>query len=76
MDLYGKLELVIGCMFAGKSGEMIRRYRRYTSLGKSILVINHKKDTRYGKNVISTHDHDKIKCISLENFKTICFGKK
>jgi len=72
----GRLELIIGCMFAGKTGEFIRRYRKYNSIGRKILVINHSSDTRYGKSVVSSHNRDKIDCISLSDFEDITSDDK
>ena len=46
------LELILGCMFAGKTSEFIRRYHKYKRLGKNILVINHRFDERYGKGMV------------------------
>ena len=67
----GRLELIIGCMFAGKSSEMIRRYRRYSLLHMNVLVISHTNDTRYGENVVSSHNKDKIECISCDTLLPI-----
>ena len=58
----GKITLIIGCMFSGKSSEIIRFYKRYKSIGKKILLINHIDDTRYGKNIVSSHDEIKVDC--------------
>ena len=33
-------------MFSGKSTELIRRIRRFQSIGKKVCVINHNSDTR------------------------------
>lgn len=52
----GYLSLIIGCMFSQKTTELLRRIRRYESIGYRVLVINYINDTRYGKYVISTHD--------------------
>ena len=60
-----QLELILGCMFAGKTSEFIRRYHKYKRLGKKIFVINHSFDKRYGKNVVSSHNKEKIKCTSV-----------
>ena len=68
----GRLDLIIGPMFAGKTGEFIRLYRRYKSIGKDILVINHSSDERYGKGVVSSHNKDQIKCASIPDFSDIC----
>ena len=61
----GSIELIIGCMFAGKSYELIRRYTRYKTIQKKVLVINHEKDTRYGKNKVCSHNGDEINCVSV-----------
>lgn len=67
-DNSGSINLIIGCMFSGKSTETIRLIRRYQNIkGKKILVINHEIDNRYGESVISSHDKVQIKCISLKN---------
>tara|TARA_B100000795_G_C22606753_1_gene363439 strand:- start:140 stop:697 length:558 start_codon:yes stop_codon:yes gene_type:complete len=68
----GSINLIIGCMFSGKSTETIRLIRRYKTMNnKNILVINHKLDTRYGESVISSHDKVQYKCISLENLNDV-----
>jgi thymidine kinase len=42
----GRLEIIIGCMFSGKSSELVRRLKRQRAVGKKVLLINSKKDTR------------------------------
>ena len=42
----GRLEIIIGCMFSGKTSELIRRLKRQRAIGKKVLLINSKKDTR------------------------------
>ena len=68
----GSINIIIGCMFSGKSTETIRLIRRYKTMGnKNILVINHALDTRYGESVISSHDKVQLKCLSLQNLSDI-----
>jgi len=62
----GRLELIIGPMFSGKSAELIRIINRYESINKRILAINHSMDTRYGEGVISSHNRVQKKSIALE----------
>lgn len=52
----GYLSLIMGCMFAQKTTALLCRIRRFESIGYRVLVINHSKDERYGKNSIATHD--------------------
>ena|SRR3989338_2592784 len=60
----GKIELIFGPMFSGKSSELMRRIRRYKVAKKNCLVIKYKNDARYsGDNLLSTHDLQKIDAI-------------
>jgi thymidine kinase len=68
---YGKLELIIGNMFSGKSSELIRRINRERSINKKILVINYIGDNRYSSNSVATHDHTKINSLKLSKLSEI-----
>ena len=68
----GKLDLIVGCMFSGKSTEMIRLVNRYKNIKDlNLLIINHKSDNRYGTNIVSSHDKLQIDCISLYSLKSL-----
>lgn len=41
------LTVITGCMFSGKSTELIRRVNCLRSIGENVLVINHASDNRY-----------------------------
>jgi len=58
----GSITLIIGCMFSGKSTEIMRLIKRYKILKKQILIINHITDQRYATSSISTHDQQQIEC--------------
>jgi thymidine kinase len=45
-------------MFAQKTTELLRRIRRYESIGHHVLVINYIEDTRYGTECIASHDKE------------------
>lgn len=74
----GRLELILGPMFASKSTELIRIANRYLSIGKKILVINHSINNRYGgSNNITTHDEVKFgNILILDNLKAIISHEK
>lgn len=61
------LDLVVGCMFSGKSTELIRIVRRIETISENYIVIKPKIDTRYSANNVSTHDKVEHKCIIKEN---------
>ncbi len=61
-----RIEIILGCMFSGKSSELLRRCNRYHAIGKSITLINHALDTRTDDS-IKTHDGVKSVAIKLTN---------
>jgi thymidine kinase len=68
----GKLELIIGNMFSGKSTELIRRYNREKTLQKKIMVVNYYLDSRYSlDDNIVTHDKNSIYGIKLTKLYTL-----
>lgn len=56
MSQRGRIELIMGPMFAGKSTELLRRVKRLEISGKKCLSIKYAADNRYSKDAISTHD--------------------
>lgn len=72
--IVGRLELIIGCMFSGKSSELIKRIKKHSLLGKQILVVNHAKDVRYGRGVMS-HDKVHVHAIALDKLSDIFRNK-
>lgn len=56
----GKLDLVIGCMFSGKTTELMRRIRMTQVITNDILIINHSLDDRYTTNAVCSHDDEEI----------------
>ena len=67
----GKLELIIGNMFSGKTSEFIRRINKLKSINTKILVINYISDNRYSTNSVVSHDNLKINCLKLEKLSNI-----
>ena len=61
----GHLSLIIGCMFAQKTTELLRRVRRYQSIGYKVLVANYVADTRYGNDRIASHDKEFEKAVCV-----------
>jgi thymidine kinase len=61
-----RIELIIGCMFSGKTLELMRRVSRYEAIGKQCLIINHNNDTRTGDS-IKTHSDLKRKSIKTDS---------
>ena len=67
----GYLKMIIGCMFSGKSSELLRQCRTYQSIDKKILYINYIDDTRYSSTEITTHDNSGENAIFVKNLNDI-----
>mgnify|MGYP003645900136 FL=1 len=65
------LKLIIGCMFSGKSSEIIKEAQRLRVIDKKVLLINSSKDVRYIPGTICSHDQTSIDCLSTINLKEI-----
>ena len=61
------LNIIIGCMFSGKTSKLIQIARRNRSIDKKVLIINFVGDIRYGSDKIYTHDIEGLDCINLDS---------
>tara|TARA_B100001093_G_C26412439_1_gene836178 strand:+ start:140 stop:679 length:540 start_codon:yes stop_codon:yes gene_type:complete len=61
----GYLEIIMGPMFSGKTQLLIKKYN-ILSLDTSCIAFNYYKDTRYGENIIASHDKKSIPSINIE----------
>ena len=62
----GRIELIIGCMYASKTSTLLSFYHKYKALNKNLFAINFADDTRYGNGIISTHNHSSIKATCVK----------
>ena len=67
VNMCGKLEIIMGNMFSGKTSELIRRIKRHNIIGDKVLVINSGTDTRNTTSVLQTHDMVTFECIKTSN---------
>jgi len=59
----GTIQIVLGCMFSGKTTEVIKEYQKWMSIHKNALCINYSMDTRYGNDDnLYSHNLAKISC--------------
>lgn len=64
----GKIHLIIGCMYSGKSTELQRIIGRFNIIHRPYIVVNHSIDTRYHENGgIVTHNNIRIPCKSMDS---------
>ena len=63
----GKIEVICGCMFSGKTEELIRRIRRAQIAKLSVIVFKPFIDSRYSTNEIVSHNNIKIESHNLKS---------
>lgn len=67
----GRLSVLCGCMFAQKTTELLRRVKRYKSIGYKVLIINYSGDTRYGQECIASHDRETEKAVCVDALQLV-----
>lgn len=69
MDIaqHGRLEVICGPMFSGKSEELIRRLRRAKVAKKQVIAFKHAADTRTAIEYVDSHDGSKIDAHALDD---------
>lgn len=56
----GRIEVVCGSMFSGKTEELIRRLKRAKIARQRVVIFKPAIDTRYSKVDVVSHDHNSI----------------
>ena len=62
----GWIEVICGCMFSGKTEELIRRVRTALIAKQKVQLFNSKIDTRYGLDSIISHNQNKVAAICVK----------
>src|SRR4051812_40247873 len=70
----GRIEVVCGPMFAGKTEELLRRVRRAEVAGRRVIVVNHALDIRHGSDRVASHaglDYPSIAAATPEDVERV-----
>lgn len=74
----GNLEIIMGCMWSGKTSELLRRVKRHVSINRNVILVNNSLDIRYDNEAhVTSHDGIQIKTkpavksISVYNLKDV-----
>ncbi|MBS56341.1 MAG: hypothetical protein CMP16_00525 [Rickettsiales bacterium] len=65
----GKLETIVGAMFAGKTSELLKRILWAKHQNKKILVLKPSIDNRFAEELIVTHNNLSHKCYAMKNWE-------
>lgn len=64
---HGRLEVVCGCMFSGKSEELIRRLVRADIARRRVVAVKPAIDARYALTAIASHAGRRWPCAAVEH---------
>lgn len=67
----GWIEVIAGCMFSGKTEELIRRLRRAQIAKQKVKIFKPKIDIRYSNNSIVSHSEQSLPSLLVEDAKEI-----
>ena len=67
----GWIEVITGCMFSGKTEELIRRLRRAQIAKQKVKIFKPRIDARYSDNSIVSHNEQSLPSILIEDINEI-----
>ena len=67
----GWIEVITGCMFSGKTEELIRRLRRAQIAKQKVKIFKPLIDTRYSNDSIVSHSEQSLPSILIKDIKEI-----
>ncbi len=67
----GWIEVIAGCMFSGKTEELIRRLRRARIAQQKVIVFKPTIDDRYSASSIVSHNEQSLESFSIKNASEI-----
>lgn len=71
MKKLGRIEVITGPMFAGKTEELIRRVRRAEFAKENIVVFKPLIDDRYAQNEVVSHNNSRTRSVNIHAAKEI-----
>ncbi len=71
----GWIEVIVGCMFSGKTEELIKQVRRARIAKQHTLTFKPRIDSRYSVREVASHDQSRLPSIPIEDaseIQTLC----
>jgi thymidine kinase len=72
----GWIEVIAGCMFSGKTEELIRRIRRAQIARQNVAIFKPRVDNRYSSDHIVSHSDAKLSSTTVDNSSQILTAAK
>ncbi|WP_424245273.1 thymidine kinase [Elusimicrobium posterum] len=67
----GWIEVLCGCMYSGKSDELLKILRKAKIAKQKIQIFNSEIDTRYNENTVTSHDKYSMESTPVKNASEI-----
>ncbi|WP_299321957.1 thymidine kinase [uncultured Gemella sp.] len=67
----GRIEVICGSMFSGKSEELLRRIKRGVIAKQNVLLFKPSIDNRYEENKVSTHNGNSYESVNIDKAEQI-----
>ena len=67
----GWIEVIAGCMFSGKTEELIRRLRRAQIARQNVKIFKPEIDTRYSGNSIVSHNEQSLPSVIIKDINEV-----
>ena len=65
--MIGRIEVITGCMFSGKTEELIKRVTQAKEEeNKSVIVFKPIQDTRYLEDIVRSHSQLELPCVTVD----------
>jgi thymidine kinase len=61
----GWIEVIVGCMFSGKTEELIKQVRRAVIARQSVQLFKPRIDNRYSISNVASHDQNKLPAVAV-----------
>lgn len=71
LHIKGRLELITGPMFAGKTSELIKRASEEEVCARRVVVVKSKIDNRYSTDEVVTHDGLRRRCFAVSQMRDL-----
>lgn len=70
----GRIEVICGCMYSGKTEELIRRMRQVMIARQSCRIFTPRLDTRYNVGHVASHTGAKLEAVSISSISEAIAG--
>lgn len=70
----GRIEVICGCMYSGKTEELIRRMRQVIIARQTCRIFTPRLDTRYSRQHVSSHAGARLEAVPVSSISEVIAG--